>query len=788
MRAILFLAFTGLALAAAPAHAQSFGMTSEVVGDGEIVFGQPTSDRDPGTVYVFRRDGGGWAEVASLRAPEPFPGDRFGAAIAVSGDYILVGAFEADSGRGAAYLMRRDESGTWSHVARLAPAERRVGERVGAAVAFDGGLALVATASSDSMAGAVYSFRRDDDGAWSEAGRLEVEGLAVNAGYGSALALSAETAFVGAANADSAAGAVFAFRHGDDGWGEPARISAPESRSAFGTTLALVDDLLLVGAPRLGMSRGGVVVLREEGGEWTETARLLPFEASPRTLFGGSIAVEGDEVWIGAPGDDRFRGSVYSFRRDGDGWTEAVRIEVPDDVRSGDFLATSVAVGTGAGAAGVPRDDNGMGTAVIWERSDEGWVAATRVHGTITGMDPVVGAPVECGEEGRADRFACRQVDLLSFLPVESLGGERGAELNDVWGWTDPETGREYALVGRTDGMSFVEVTDPHNPVFVGQLPKTAGTPSAAWRDVKVYENHAFIVADNSGEHGMQIFDLTRLRDAGMSPPAVFEPDARYEGLHSAHNIVINTDTGFAYAVGVSGGGDTCGGGLHMIDIRDPLNPMFVGCFADPATGRQGTGSTHDAQCVVYHGPDTEHEGREICFGSNETGLSIADVTDKQNPVALSVAEYPNVAYTHQAWLTEDHRYLLLGDELDEMQGLVEHTRTLVWDVTDLDDPVLIKEYFNPNTGAVDHNLYIVGDTVYQSNYVTGLRVLDIGDIENPEEVGFFDTVPYGDDAARFDGSWSNYPFFESGTVVVTSGSEGLFLLRYVPQEERPIS
>jgi choice-of-anchor B domain-containing protein len=294
-------------------------------------------------------------------------------------------------------------------------------------------------------------------------------------------------------------------------------------------------------------------------------------------------------------------------------------------------------------------------------------------------------------------------------------------------------------------------------------------------------------VADNAGEHGVQVFDLTRLRNPA-NPPVTFTEDAHYDRIHSAHNIVINTETGYAYTVGNSDGGETCGGGLHMIDIRDSENPTFAGCFSDPATGRQKTGYTHDAQCVTYRGPDEDYQGREICFGSNETALSIADVTDKQNPVAVAMAEYPNVGYTHQAWLTEDHRYLLMDDEMDELHGLVDHTRTLIWDVSDLDDPVVAGEFLNPNSVSIDHNQYVVGDKVYQSNYVAGLRVIDISDIENPKEVGFFDTVPYGSDGPRFDGSWSNYPFFESGVIVVTSGDEGLFLLRYRAEDERPIS
>jgi len=298
---------------------------------------------------------------------------------------------------------------------------------------------------------------------------------------------------------------------------------------------------------------------------------------------------------------------------------------------------------------------------------------------------------------------------------------------------------------------------------------------------MKVYRNHMFVVADNAGQHGMQVFDLTRLRGLDGTEPVTFTEDANYDRIHSAHNIVINEDTGFAYSVGSSGGGETCGGGLHMINIQDPLNPTFAGCFQDMTTGRDRTGYSHDAQCVLYHGPDEDYAGREICLGANETALSIADVTDKDAPVAVSMATYPNVAYSHQGWLSSDHRYFYMGDELDETGGNVATTRTLIWDLEDLDDPILARE-FMAETKATDHNLYIVGNTMYQSNYKSGLRVLDVSDPENPVPVGSFDTVPYGGDDAQMDGSWSNYPYFQSGIVAVTSGSEGLFIVRYRPR------
>jgi len=388
-----------------------------------------------------------------------------------------------------------------------------------------------------------------------------------------------------------------------------------------------------------------------------------------------------------------------------------------------------------------------------------------------TTLQSILGAAVPC-TGGTAAIYPCGAVDLMAFLPTRDIGGGPGAGANDIWGWTDPETGREYALVGRTDGTAFVDVSDPVNPRYLGNLP-TATNPSL-WRDVKVYANHAFVVADAAGPHGVQVFDLTALRTV-TNPPVTFAATTRYEGIASAHNIAINEASGFAYAVGANTGGETCGRGLHMIDIQNPTRPAFAGCFFDTSTGFAGTGYTHDVQCVLYHGPDADYQDREICFGANENALSIADVTDKQQPVAVSTGTYPDVGYAHQGWLTEDHRYFFLDDEVDEFRG-IGRTRTLIWDLADLDDPQLLDEHEGVSTSS-DHNQYIVGTYLFQSNYASGLRILDIADVTAPREVAFFDVYPADDDPS-FSGSWSNYPFFRSGNIVVTGRDTGVFVVR----------
>ena len=374
---------------------------------------------------------------------------------------------------------------------------------------------------------------------------------------------------------------------------------------------------------------------------------------------------------------------------------------------------------------------------------------------------------------GTAAGYACSGVGFVSLTTPAELGAPPGTRLNDVWGWTDPSGGVEYALVGRRDGVTFVSLADPNHPKVIGHLPSEGGGASD-WRDIKVYANHAFIVADGIFTHGVQIFDLTRLRSGGEFQ--LFSADARYADVGSSHNIVINEATGFAYSVGSGGVGNSCGGGLHMIDVSTPLSPQFAGCFAEAGTGRAGTGYTHDAQCVIYNGPDLDYAGNEICFGANETDLAIADVSNKSAPVSIATATYPNASYVHQGWLTEDHRYFLMNDELDEFNGLVGKSRMLVWDVADLDDPILIREHLGPNL-AVDHNVYVRGNIAYQSNYKFGIRLLDVANPANPIEIGYFDTHP-GSDLPEFGGAWSNYPFFNSGIIVVTSIDEGLFVLK----------
>ena len=363
--------------------------------------------------------------------------------------------------------------------------------------------------------------------------------------------------------------------------------------------------------------------------------------------------------------------------------------------------------------------------------------------------------------DGFAGEFPCNGFDLMSRIGVEELGGA-GAQGNDSWGWTDPETGKEYALVCTSTSSAFVDISDPSDPIFLGRLP--TATVNSLWRDLKVYNNHAFIVSEAPG-HGMQVFDLTRLRDV-VDPPQTFTADANYTEFGDAHNIVINETSGFAYAVG----SNTFNGGPHFVNIQNPTNPIAAGGYADDAY-------SHDAQVVTYNGPDADHIGKEILIGSNENEVVIVDVTDKSAPTQISTIDYSNLGYTHQGWFTENMQYFLLGDELDEINFGV-NSRSLVFDFTDLDNPIFHMDYLGP-TGAIDHNGYVVGDTFYVANYSAGLRVVDISGISSGvmTETGFFDTyIPNNN--TSFNGAWNIYPFFESGNILISDIEGGMFIVK----------
>jgi choice-of-anchor B domain-containing protein len=396
---------------------------------------------------------------------------------------------------------------------------------------------------------------------------------------------------------------------------------------------------------------------------------------------------------------------------------------------------------------------------------------------------PTQGSRAARCRNGMAGEYPCRNVDLLGHLTLEEIGAKNPSEIgNDSWGWVDRRTDREYAIVGRSDGTAFVEITNPRNPRFVADLPTQVDSPRDAWRDIKVYRDHAYIVAEHFG-HGMQVFDLTRLRDIRRrDQPMTVAADTVYNGVSNTHNLDINTDSGFAYLVGTN----MCGngvenGGMHMVDIRQPKNPTFAGCATAEPPALPVNNYVHDSQCVNYRGPDRDYRGREICFGSNEQAVIIYDVTNKADPRVISQTLYPEASYTHQGWLAKEAKYFVFNDELDEIfaRSPGDLQTTYQVSVQDLDNPGVVVGSPN-NTASTDHNLYIKDEVIYESNYTSGLRLFDEDDVptNDLQEIGFFDVYPENDNQGFEGGTWSNFSRYQDDDIVtVSSIDRGIFVL-----------
>jgi len=338
-------------------------------------------------------------------------------------------------------------------------------------------------------------------------------------------------------------------------------------------------------------------------------------------------------------------------------------------------------------------------------------------------------------------------VTLMSQLTPNDLGT---VSVSDCWGYTAP-SGREYAITCLYDGTAWVEITDPTNPVIVD----SKSGPASSWRDVKVYQDHAYVVSE--GGSGIQIFDMSNI-DGGV----VTKVNTLTTGGGTAtHNVAIDEDSGFLYR---------CGGGSSGLRIYD-LNQSLV---SPPYVGDWSNKYVHDAQIVTYtSGPAAGKQIAYACTGSNQD-LTVVDVTNKASPQSIATVGWSFSGYSHQGWLGPNKQYFYLNDEFDESNfGL--KTTTIVVDVSDPDNAFYAGRFDNGNP-AIGHNGYVNGNFLYEANYTSGLRVFDLSvDPLSPPEVGFYDTYAAGDPVA-YDGLWSCFPLFPSGLVIGSDENQGLLV------------
>lgn len=351
--------------------------------------------------------------------------------------------------------------------------------------------------------------------------------------------------------------------------------------------------------------------------------------------------------------------------------------------------------------------------------------------------------------------FPSSGIELLAWLPIVEFNPAM-TSADDCWGYVSP-SGREYALIGLSDGTGFVDVTDPGDPQIVAVM----SGPNSIWRDIKVYQDHVYAVSE--GGSGIQVFDVSQI-DLGIVTNV---NTVTTGGITQTHNLAIDEDSGFLYRVG-GGSGTTIG--LRIYDLSVPANPTMV--------GQWNTRYIHDAQIVKYTSGPFAGEEVAFCFsetssGGGSPGVNILNVTDKSNILEIAFLTYSTPVFSHQGWLSPDRQYLYVNDELDE-SNFGTPTTTRIIDVSNLNAPVEVGTFTNGGA-AIDHNLYTVGNLIYEANYRSGLRIFDATNPIAPVEIAFFDTYPEND-SANFNGLWNNYPFLPSGVMIGSDIEKGLFV------------
>ena len=387
---------------------------------------------------------------------------------------------------------------------------------------------------------------------------------------------------------------------------------------------------------------------------------------------------------------------------------------------------------------------------------------------------------------GNAAGLPCSDVDLLShvgFLDVSA----RPSGSNDVWGFVDLNSGREYAIVGFNTGTGVFDVTDATNPREIGFIDGQV----AGWRDIKVYQffdgaadrwrAYAYVTTDGSTD-GLFVIDLGGL-------PHGIRRVSYASDIIRAHNVYAS-NTDYSTGLSLSGsmptlviaGSSIANGRYRSYSLINPASPAFI-------SGSDGVGYMHDAASfnITDARKDTQcvNAGAycEVLIDFNEDVFEIWDVTTKSQPVMLSSTSYANVGYVHSGWWSEDRQFVFVHDELDERdRGLATTLR--VFSVADLRNPVLVGTWTGP-TAAIDHNGFVRGNRYYMSNYTRGLTILDITNPANPLAAGRLDTYPVSD-STMFNGAWGAYPFFWSGNIAISDIDSGFYMAadrtRDVPQ------
>jgi len=377
------------------AASDTFGTSVALSGDTALI-GAYNDDipagTDAGSAYVFTRTGSSWSQQAKVTASDAASGDNFGASVALSGDTALVGAHHDDTGAGtdagSAYVFTRSGS-TWSQQSKLTNSDAAAGDFSGGSVALDSNTALIGAYGHNSFSGNTYVFIRSGS-SWSQQAKLASSDPATGDLFGCNVAISGNTALVGSCyddlGAGTDAGSVFVFTRSGSSWSQQAKLTVSDAAAGdyLGTSVAISGDTALIGAPfddtTAGQDAGSAYVFTRSGSSWSPQGKLTASDSAAYDYFGTSVAISGNTALFGTPYDDTAAGldvgSVYVFIRSGSAWSQQA-ILTASDAATGDLFGFSIAMDSNTALIGAFYDDTSAGadagSAYVFTRSGTSW-------------------------------------------------------------------------------------------------------------------------------------------------------------------------------------------------------------------------------------------------------------------------------------------------------------------------------------------------------------------------------------------------------------------------------
>ncbi len=332
-----------------------------------------------------------------------------------------------------------------------------------------------------------------------------------------------------------------------------------------------------------------------------------------------------------------------------------------------------------------------------------------------------------------------------------------GIKYNGIWGYE--ANGHEYALVGSTAGVYFIDITNSQNP---SKIDFVAGRRGACiWKEIKTYSHYAYLISDDQSPNSFQIVDLQYLPD---SVHVVADYTSLFERGHTLY-----VDGNKLYVGIVRGGQFTQNVSMAVFSLSNPEVPAYLRSINDDYPTLLPSNQVHD----MFVRNDT------IYASCGYDGLFIFKYDSVINHFQLinSITTYPSQGYNHSSALA-DNGSLVFMDEVPS--GLP----IKVLDVNDLQN-LTVTATFSSNHIVTPHNPFIVGNTCYIAYYLDGLQVYDVSDPYNPIQTAYFDTHnqeslggPYP--SLAYQGAWGAYPFFSSGIIAVSDMQNGLFVLQQV--------